>query len=307
MENLGKYLQAQREAQRVSIEEMAFRTKIPIRFIQAIEAEQFDQISSQVSAKGFLRSYVQCLGLDDGPILEAFAQQVVPAIDSFSASEDQDEILSYLQVKTPSRLPFPRRILLLVGGVVVLLLILVGLLPEREIEVRTVPPPMLSEEPPLTVLPQEPIDATSKSGGPDLGGTQDLAPPVEVTPSGGGLPIEKSPVTPGGLPSEAAPATVPTIKEKVLPEPTLEAGVYMLSIEASESSWVLVEIDGKEVREVLLQAKDKVDWRGKEKFLLKLGNAGGVRVTLNGKDLGSFGPSGAVVEKEIIGAVAMEN
>ncbi len=307
MENLGKYLQEQREAQRVSIEEMAFRTKIPVRYIQAIEENAFDQIPSQVSAKGFLRSYVQCLGLDDAPVLEAFAQQVIPSSDAFSASEDQDEILSYVQVKTPSRLPFPRRVLLWVGGVVVLLLIFVGLLPEREVEVRTGPPPMLSEDAPLP--PTSPMfDSTETNGASGLESSQTLPGLGQNEPPDLALdPKAEAPKPPAKSPQAVLPAATPPIPEKPLPGPNAAPDSYLLTIQASEATWVFVQIDGKEVREALLQANDKVNWRGKEKFLLKLGNAGGVSVSLNGKDLGAFGPKGMVVEKEIIGAETLEN
>lgn len=303
MENLGKYLQEQREDKNVSIDEMAFRTKIPVRYIHAIEQNRFDQLPSQVSAKGFLKSYVHCLGLEDETLLEALSQQFVPEIESFSSSEYRDEILSHLQVKNPSRLPFPRRVLLLVGAVVVLLLLLAGLLPKRDNTLRSLPPPPLSEDTRFSFEDEAPMDSL-------LTEVDVMDRESQLKPGEEDVQSPKNALTPQedlGLSSTLPDETISTNQERPRPISEMHEGVYVLSIEASEPSWVLVEIDGEEVREVLLQPNDVVKWSAKEKFLLKLGNAGGVRVFLDGKDLGSFGPSGEVVEKEIIGAVAFQN
>ncbi len=94
--------------------------------------------------------------------------------------------------------------------------------------------------------------------------------------------------------------------EETLTVVDLEAREYVLSLEAIEASWVQVTIDGEEVREALLQPEDTVQWKANKKFRLTLGNAGGVRVKLNGRELPPFGPSGEVVHKDIIGDAPVE-
>ncbi|MFQ5597782.1 MAG: helix-turn-helix domain-containing protein [Nitrospiria bacterium] len=301
MEDLGKYLQEQREEQRVSLDEMAFRTKIPIRFIKAMENNQFSEIPSQVSAKGFLRSYAQCLGLSDAPVLEAFTKQAGPTKKASSSDEKEDEILSYLEVKRPSRLPFPRRVLFLVGGVVALLLVLVGLLPERQDAGRPLPPPLLSQDEILSNDTPFGLGEASSEADRRLNVEEpDIVVGAEtegLNPSGGDASADAQKMAPDS-PRLASPAI--SGDDDIAPIPNKTDGLFVLSIEANEPSWVQVEIDGDEIREALLQPSEKVEWTAREKFLLKLGNAGGVRVALDGKDLGSLGPLGEVIEKEIL-------
>jgi cytoskeleton protein RodZ len=72
-------------------------------------------------------------------------------------------------------------------------------------------------------------------------------------------------------------------------------------VEAVESSWVSARIDGGDTKEVFLQPGQKVIWRASDYFLVSFGNAGGVKIQFNGKDLPPFGPKGAVVKDVKIG------
>jgi hypothetical protein len=69
-----------------------------------------------------------------------------------------------------------------------------------------------------------------------------------------------------------------------------------LTIEATDAGWVAARIDGNELKEVYLEPGEKVTWRAADGFVLSLGNAGGVKVHLNGKPLGPLGSKGAVVK-----------
>lgn len=67
-----------------------------------------------------------------------------------------------------------------------------------------------------------------------------------------------------------------------------------LTLEALELSWVVVEADGRSPHEALLRPGERVTWTASDQFVLTLGNAGGVRVELNGVPQGPFGASGVV-------------
>jgi cytoskeletal protein RodZ len=91
----------------------------------------------------------------------------------------------------------------------------------------------------------------------------------------------------------ASPTTtrVPTVT------PTL-AGL-VLSIEVvDQRSWVLVQADGERAFAGILEPGAKDSWTASQRIVLRSGNAGAVRVTLNGEDLGLFGETGQVVEQE---------
>ncbi|MBF0317428.1 MAG: helix-turn-helix domain-containing protein [Nitrospirae bacterium] len=70
---------------------------------------------------------------------------------------------------------------------------------------------------------------------------------------------------------------------------------HNLSLEAFEATWVSITIDGKNKKAMTLMPGDTAQWTGDDSFSLKLGNAGGVKVTFDGKDLGFPGPRGSVL------------
>jgi hypothetical protein len=68
----------------------------------------------------------------------------------------------------------------------------------------------------------------------------------------------------------------------------------VLDLEATELSWVVIQIDGGSPQEALLRPGEKAKWKAQDQFILTLGNAGGVKAELNGKPQKPFGPSGKV-------------
>jgi len=57
----------------VSIEEIAAGTKISLRFLRAIEAEEFDQLPGGIFNTSYLRQYAAAIGYDEGDLLAYYA------------------------------------------------------------------------------------------------------------------------------------------------------------------------------------------------------------------------------------------
>ncbi|GAB4414206.1 MAG: helix-turn-helix domain-containing protein [Thermodesulfovibrionales bacterium] len=70
---------------------------------------------------------------------------------------------------------------------------------------------------------------------------------------------------------------------------------YLLKVAAGETTWLRIEMDGKS-EDVLLKPGELREWTSKNGFSLKIGNAGGIRVMLNGKDMGTLGERGQVLK-----------
>jgi hypothetical protein len=68
-------------------------------------------------------------------------------------------------------------------------------------------------------------------------------------------------------------------------------------IKAVEPSWIRVQTDDGRVVEELLPAGASREWATERRFVVTLGNAGGVEVTLNGKTLPALGAKGAVIQR----------
>ncbi len=83
MGTIGPRLRAAREARNLSTEQAADDTRISLRFIEALEREEFDALPAPVYVRGFLRSYANYLGLEPQTLLDdlngANAAEAMPA------------------------------------------------------------------------------------------------------------------------------------------------------------------------------------------------------------------------------------
>lgn len=72
----GQQLREAREAQQLTIEAIAARTKIAARQLEAIEADRFSDLASRTYAIGFSRAYARALGLNEARIADAVRAQM---------------------------------------------------------------------------------------------------------------------------------------------------------------------------------------------------------------------------------------
>lgn len=70
MGTIGPRLRAAREARNLTIEQAAQDTRISLRFLEALEREDFDELPAPVYVRGFLRSYGNYLGLEPQSLLD---------------------------------------------------------------------------------------------------------------------------------------------------------------------------------------------------------------------------------------------
>jgi cytoskeletal protein RodZ len=73
-------------------------------------------------------------------------------------------------------------------------------------------------------------------------------------------------------------------------------GTLSLKIIAIELTWVSVSIDDGKPTESLLRTGESITVTAVSRFAVKVGNAGGTRLILNNRDVGSLGPRGKVVD-----------
>ncbi|MCS6797126.1 MAG: helix-turn-helix domain-containing protein [Myxococcota bacterium] len=79
MESAGRRLRAERELRGMSLEEVASGTRIPLRVLERIEADRFDELPADVFARGYLRAYARLLGIDPAPVLALYERSRAPA------------------------------------------------------------------------------------------------------------------------------------------------------------------------------------------------------------------------------------
>jgi len=91
-ESAGKTLQQARIAKNLTLEQVAFQTKIRLRFLQALENDDHESLPSEVQARGFIRLYTGLLGMEATPILDLWdgktPDPIVPVTPSPSTTEE---------------------------------------------------------------------------------------------------------------------------------------------------------------------------------------------------------------------------
>jgi len=85
-------------------------------------------------------------------------------------------------------------------------------------------------------------------------------------------------------------------------EPRL--AVQRLLVRAVEPTWIRVQVDEGQVAEELMQPGAVREWTAARRFVLTVGNAGGLEVDLNGRRIPALGAKGAVIQRLVLPADA---
>jgi cytoskeletal protein RodZ len=123
MRTVGEMLREARERKSLPLEAVEEGTKIRLKFLKAIESNDFTQMPSLSYAKGFVKNYSEFLGLNSRTVLAFFRRQTVEVTRSSLLPKRIDEPLnrSLLQL-TPGKF-----ITLIVSVLVLLFLVYLGL------------------------------------------------------------------------------------------------------------------------------------------------------------------------------------
>jgi cytoskeleton protein RodZ len=333
MESIGQYLRRIREEHGLSVGEVARLTRISPGYIEALEENRLEKFPGEVFARGFVRAYGRCLGLDDEDTMTRFSQSAQAFFQRRDESQRHSE--QTLELQNSRRKLQGRIVQVAVVAVLGLAFLTVYSMNARRStdkegglesrapssaapETPTAPdaPLELAEpavnEPAIKEAEPKPANGpiapeTVPTVAPKLPAfPQPLAAPKPPPETIAKPPVEKLPLSvnaPAESPAPAAPQppSAPAA-HPVPPSPpapvvsSAPAGDLVLVIEAMESSWVAARIDGGDTKEVFLQPGQKVTWKATDHFLVSFGNAGGVKIQFNGKSLPPFGPKGAVVK-----------
>src|SRR5215475_6069668 len=79
MASIGATLRREREKRKLDLEQVSRELKISTRFLEAIEAEDFDRLPGGVFAKSFVRQYARMLDLDEEEVAAEVQRTLVPA------------------------------------------------------------------------------------------------------------------------------------------------------------------------------------------------------------------------------------
>jgi cytoskeleton protein RodZ len=254
MTSIGERLRRQRLQNKISLDQVALDTKIGVRMLEAIEAEQFDKLPGGVFRRSFVLQYARALGLDPEEIAAELKQlnhfdeaPPIPTADMIPSREPSRQWgfpfadLNAMQGSTLGSL------LAAVGVIMVCALVYSWLQAPSQVAQT----PVRQTAPPMTQGPASP-------GGEKQAADQSPAP---------------------GEPGEAASVSDAPVR---------------VDLNAGEEVWISISTDGRTVFANALQPHETKSIEASEKVRILIGNAGGVEITLNGKPIGPIGPRGQI-------------
>ena len=304
MESVGEFFRQVRETKGLTVDEVASKTRIRTDFVKALEDGNFARLPDQVFAKGFVRSYARSLGLDEEDAIHRFIQSA----GSFYEKQDERERLKVRQIEEDRKRQSNRKAVTIAISIAVLTLIFLlsreqssvfkrGTAEQGSATKRTAQ--AVKEIPAATVRePERPAEVPkpTETSATVTKTTTDVPPRQEPVTSAG--TVSRSEPETGSMPSPGSDGPLAGIALNATE--TVGDGQLALDLEATELSWVVVQIDNGSPQESLLRPGEKAHWKGQDQFILTLGNAGGVKAELNGKPQKPFGPSGKVARDIVL-------
>jgi cytoskeleton protein RodZ len=304
MISVGDTLRRERVKRNLHIDQISQELKISPRFLEAIEDERFEKLPGGVFAKAFVRQYSRLLGLNEDE-LTAQLDQVLEPPPEVNTEIPHDPRPAVQPIQMPrmeewqtvgdKRVhwsgPFSAAIV-----VVLVMLICSGVYAWMQRQHKPVAaqntPPARAAQPatsqPQLSGPQQPQQADGQPAQPSTAQPEPAG--VAASPAPVQQPAQTQPSS--ADPSKSVPAQPPAVNaESASTQPNANTAVH-LEITASEPVWVLVRTDGKFAFTGTLDANTKRTVDATKDVLLRLGNAGGVTVTLNGQPIPTLGPKG---------------
>jgi cytoskeleton protein RodZ len=339
VESLGTLLRREREQHQVSLQDISATTKIQLKFLEAIERDEYERLPPAPFAVGFLRAYAQCIGLDPEEVVGAYY-----ALRGGGQRTREQRLFGMEQVQQSRR---TRRVGIALIGVAVLLV--VGMLwylpPQGDDTGASMSSSVAAGSRPTATArnlaaesPTLPTPSTSPASSSQGISPVATAPPVaprrvetstvntaaagdEATPAaahaasepserlGAGSPFS-APAEPKAVVSTAEPPLASKPAARAAPpgeSPVAPAGTpgspgpLIVEVEAIADTWLEVEVDGERQRPFTLESGRSERWQATERVvLLTIGNAAGTRVTLNGREVSLPSPRSNIARNIVL-------
>lgn len=261
---VGEILRRTRLHYGQSLQQVEVVLRIRASQLNALETGDHSQLPGRVYALGFVRSYSEYLGLDGDKMVHLFKQQ-------FGGKQKKPD-MSFPVAASESKVPN----IFIIGGSLFGVVVLIGFIAF-----------MLFPRADKNDIPPVPEDLTKSqlNEAPALLGQAQPASPVTQNPATGAVSAT-APET-AATPAAGAPGTEPAQVEKV-----------RLVLEITDPTWVEIRNAGGEaILRQVLKPGDIYIVPNEAGLVMATGNAGGIRMKLDGKELPPLGDIGQIKRK----------
>ncbi|MEZ5366242.1 MAG: DUF4115 domain-containing protein [Bryobacterales bacterium] len=259
MSGVGELLRSHRTRRGVALEQVAESTRITVRQLEALEQERFDELPGGVFRVSFVRQFARIVGADEDEAVRLLKAQTSTNVELPSWDSSPQKRDPFLKGGPGSRLAQMISAFLqdhgsALASITVGLLLIVG--------------GLYSYQSWEVEKAQEAVQAQAPA-------KQPTAAQNEAAPKSS---------------AELEPSVQTASLETAHPAAPIE-----LEIEITDTVWIRAVADGEQVLEGIFRAGGHLDpIQADKEVTLKVGNAGGVSLALNGKELGVVGPMGHV-------------
>jgi len=276
--SFGRYLQSIRVEKGISLKAVSHETRIRLETLHFIEEEDHQNLPDEVYVKGFLRAYAKAIGADGDEAVQRYISRL--------AVKRKLALSEAALHRTGGA--FWRRLLLSLGAVFCLIAATLyavsawreHTMPKEAVSTETAEPsvtePALEKPDALSSAPAEekavPAPTTEPSTEPSTEPAMDSADDKEVSAT------------------DASTGSAPSLAK---------AKKYLLTIDTIEETWLKIIVDDQQSKQYRLNPGDHIELEGSRNFNLLIGNAGGIRLGLNGKAVALSGKSGQVVNIQL--------
>ncbi len=314
LEELGLVLRTEREKRNLSLDDVAETLKVSAKVLRGIESGDKESLPHAVYVRGFILSYGKMLGLDTADFL---------TVEGLYDADEMHTVQSYKETSAIHTSKGKAPIIL----IVIVLLCAVGAalvwayrdadlfskLQNEHLTTAQPAPPLPSATMQNPVAPAQNDSATSEVSGAKNTETvpensqktpeESLAAQSETTPEENAAaenePLEESAAEAVlQLDVSESQDVAQITEEPVVLAQTSDAqaqdGPHKVIITSVAPCWIHSTADDTDTRQFSLERGDTFALTFNENLVLKLGNAGGVRIHYNGKELPPPGKDGQV-------------
>lgn len=302
MKTVGSILKKARQAQGLEHKKIYTDTKIPPRFLEALEEGDWSAFSSPVHAKGFLKNYSEYLGLKTGDILAFWRRE-------YQGSRLEQHLKNNVRpLNAPRLVVTPGIVLALVSTVSVL--IFFGYLFYQYYAFAGAPV-LIVDQPKtdfttsttvLNVVGRTDRDAEVFINGQKISVGEKGTFSAQLTLAEGANTINIQSQNKLGRKNQVVRTVVVEAQKEVVAtdsaKPKQLDGLEVKITIGPGSSWLEILADGVGIFEGLVSSGVEKVFNAEDSLTLKTGNAGSTKVTINGQEQDSIGKEGEVVERE---------
>jgi cytoskeleton protein RodZ len=264
MESVGSELKSQREKRNLSLAQIAEDTRISLRYLKSMEEGRYADLPGGMYNRAFLRAYCERLNIDQKEIIRRYEEEISPL------SEKSPKSKTHISSQNPPQQLNPfliwSAILLILAAVIFFngkwfASVFAQCFHARAPEIRFEPPKQPAVSPPASNVQTNPQPTPSK------------------LPTAPGSSAQNTANSSDGKPDASVSGTKPSLH---------------LELIGKEKCWVSISRDGIQALTKVIEPGEVQSFNAIDKFYIVIGNAGGIRLKVNGRSLKSIGQSGEV-------------